>query len=67
VLQHHRDVGRHRLLGEPLEGGGVAIDAEQHAARPQALRQRPRISPTPQRGVDERLPGGWLKARYDFL
>jgi hypothetical protein len=67
VLQHHGEVRRHRLLGESLEGGGVTIDAEQDAARPQALYQRPRISPTPQRGVDERLPGGWLKARYDFL
>src|SRR5205823_11804101 len=67
VLQHHGDVGRHRFPGEPLEGGGVAIEAEQHAARPQALDQRPRIATTTERGVDERLPRGWLKARYDVL
>ena len=67
VLQHHGDVRRHRLPAESLEGGGIAIEAEQHAARPQALDQRPCVSPTVERGVDERLPGSWLKARYDVL
>jgi hypothetical protein len=67
VLQHQRDVRRHRFPGESLEGGGVAIDAEQHAARPQALDQRPRVATAAEGGVDERLPGGWLKARYDVL
>jgi hypothetical protein len=67
VLQHHGDVRRHRLPSESLEGGGIAVDTEQHAARPKALDERLRVSSTAQRGVDERLPGGWLKARYDVL
>src|SRR5712691_462434 len=67
VLQHHGDVRRHRFPAKALEGVGIAIEAEQHATRPQALDKRPCISPTAQRGVDERLPGSWLKARYDFL
>src|SRR5205823_1759523 len=67
VLEHQGDVGRHRFLGEPLDGCGIAIDTEQYAARPQAFDQRPRVATATERGVDERLPGSWLKAGYNVL
>jgi hypothetical protein len=67
VLQGHGDIWRHRFPGEPLEGSGIPVDTEEHAARSNPLEQGARVATAAEGGVDERLPGGWSKAAYDVL
>jgi hypothetical protein len=67
VLQRHGDVRRHRFPGKSLEGIGVSVDTEEHAPWSNPFDQSARMAATPEGGIDERLPGDWLKARYDFL
>ena len=64
VRQGHYDIRRHRLPAKTLDGFGVPVDSQQGPSRSQALDQRPRVSAAAQRGVNERLPGGWSKACY---
>jgi hypothetical protein len=57
----------HRFPGELVDGACVSVETEQDAPRSKPFDQGAGIATTAEGGVDERLPGGWLKAGYDVL
>jgi hypothetical protein len=67
VLQHHADVRRHRFPSKSLQRRGVSVETEKHSPWPKPFDQGSCIAAAAEGGVDERQPGLWLKAGYDFL